>query len=127
MITLTEKQLLEQFDEDTRLEREFYNINATFKRRHFKKALRKRAAGKMLTQNEWSYVHPDYRLRMVRHEDGDVTYELTERYPETDMDGSTFYPGPEDGGMGYPEPHGGFPEFSEYAEPEITAADWRRE
>ena len=90
MINLTEKQLLEAFVEDTRLEREFYNINTAFKRRHFKKALRKKAAGKMLTRGEWNCVHPDYGLKLVRHEDGDVTYELAELHPTHDMDGSYF-------------------------------------
>jgi len=84
--------LLEMFEMDDAYERHLGCPTGAFKRRHFKKALKKIDAGLPLMPGELYCFQAD-------------------ELPEYDMDGSPF---------------GTSEFFSEYAEPECTAADWRR-
>ena len=69
-----EKELLEHFEYDLRHEWFVFRIKPTFKRRHFKKALRKKSDGKLLTLNEWCFVLPEYGMLPQRDMDGDIFY-----------------------------------------------------
>ena len=93
-----DREVLEaDFQEDLDMEKEcFGRYNPAFKMRHFRKMLKKVEAGKPLSRREWC-CSPNWE------EDPEPMY---------DMDGGYYH-----------EPE---PTFSEYAEPEITAADWRR-
>jgi len=86
--------------EDAQMIREGFPIGA-FKPRHLKKAMKKAQVGQSLMPREIYWLMGD----------GEPMY---------DMDGSYYHaPMPECGGMGYPEPEGGFPEFDGYAESSV--------